>query len=127
METTNKIWVIIVDPFKKEVTRIKLDNDFDLLKKTIDLTTDDLIESVRLFSYPSTHVLCDENGRLKDNEKRYVQIGEHVFTGKCMLIGSEGSEFDSCKVKMTDVMPIIDFKAADYMDTPMALWIVKND
>jgi hypothetical protein len=126
MDNQNKIWVIVIDPFIKEVKRIKIDNDWELLKKTIDLDKDDLVEAVRLYSYPSTHVLCDENGRLKEGDKRYVQVGEHVYTGKVLLIGSEGEEFDSCKVKMTDVMPLIDFKNKDYMDSPIAMWLTNG-
>ena len=118
----NKIWVIVVDPFKKEVIKQKINNDLTSIKKLINLDDSELVESVRLYDYPVTYVLCDENGRLKSGDKRYVEIKNIVYTGKCVIIGLENHEFASCNIKMEYLSKIIDFKNRDYIDDWEKQW-----
>jgi len=115
MEQQSHNWVILIDPFTKEILRTKIDvSNLDSIKKMLGC---DYIESVTLYNYPMTHVLCDENGRVNSTEKaRYVKVGQHVYVNKIMLIGSEQSEFSDCLLKLKSMIDIVEFMPNDYKE-----------
>tara|TARA_R110002153_G_scaffold209534_1_gene362126 strand:+ start:14982 stop:15371 length:390 start_codon:yes stop_codon:yes gene_type:complete len=117
MEQQSHNWVIIIDPFTKEILRTKIETSLDNIKKILDC---DYIESVTLYNYPQTFVLCDENGRVNRKEKEeYTKIGSNVYVNKVMLIGAEQAEFADCLLKLEDVNHIIKFMPNDYDDNEL--------
>lgn len=116
-------WIILIDPFKKEISRIKQDvNNIDSIKKTLNC---EWLEQVTLLSYPKTMVLCDEMSRVDENSnKRYVQCGQHIYVNKIMLVGVENAEITDCKLSLQDANKLTDFKHKDYIDTPIGFnWL----
>jgi hypothetical protein len=76
--------VIIIDPEKREINYTSHSIDLKDIIKSLDCQ---LVEMIYLYSYPNVTVICDEEGRLKNNdEKYYVQLGEHIFVNKIMLV-----------------------------------------
>ena len=76
--------VIIIDPKKREIDYTSHETDLENIRKSLDCK---FIEMIYLFSYPNVTVICDEEGRLKNNDKKYyVRLGEHIFVNKIMLV-----------------------------------------
>ena len=114
MEQQSHNWVILIDPFKQEILRTKIDTSLDNIKKLLDCV---FIESVTLYNYPQTYVLCDENGRINRKDKeRYTKIGNNIYVGKVLLIGAEQSEFADCLLKLDSLGEIVQFMHKDYED-----------
>ena len=125
MAAKSKIKVIFIDKVTKEVTKKVIDYDWEHMKSMIGTS---IIEAVRILDYPLTYVLCDENGRLQEEEnKKYTQIHigpSIVFEGNLMLVGASGDEFDDCLVKLEDLIDKIEFKGDDYIDPPLDIQFI---
>ena len=93
-KTGNKYKVIIIDPAKHEINYTIHSLKLTDIYETLDCR---YIEMVNLYSYPSVTAICDEEARLKETQKHYVDIGGTIFANKLMLVslnrGTADDEF----------------------------------
>ena len=61
------------------------------------------IESLSLLSYPYTNIICDEEARIKNIDKRYFQLYDWVFVNDAIIIGSESGEFVDVRMQLDEV------------------------
>jgi hypothetical protein len=101
IETQNKCFAIICDAFKCETSYISIDASLEGLKKVLKC---DMIESVRLFDYPPTVMLLDEDARLRDIEHRHFRLYQWDLLDRAIIIGNHNGEFTDVEMKLNDVM-----------------------
>lgn len=106
MKNKDNHFVIICDAHSKETSYIKIDTNLDNIKSILDC---DMVESVRLHSYPSTYMLLDENARLRDIDHKYFRLYEWDLINKAIIIGIEHGEFTDVCLKLNDVMEHVNY------------------
>ena len=124
MEKKSKIWVIFINPTDQTIERKQIDHDWDLMKSMIDTR---IIEALRILDYPTTYVLCDEEGRLKGEDyQKFTKMTlgyENVYEGNLMLVGASRDEFDDCLLSLEQVKEAVEFMGDDYIDPPLDIQI----
>ena len=127
MSAQDKIVVGFIDPQKKTISKISIEND---LQKIYKLLNCEIIEAVPLHNVGQTerYVICDENGRLHEGKKYFTQIHDGpsiVFCGKLLLVGENKGDFTDCPYSIDDMKEIVEFKDDEYEDILMPPIIVK--
>ena len=106
-EKDNKCFVIFCDAFKKETSYMRVDATLEGLK---DLLKCEMIESVRLFDYPPTVILVDENARLSNIEHRRFSLYQWDLLDRAIIIGTHEGEFTDVKMQLNDVINHIKYE-----------------
>jgi len=107
----NKYKVIIIDPAKHEINYTLHTLKLADIYKTLNCR---YIEMVNLYSYPSVTAICDEEARLKETQKNYVDIGGTIFANKLMLVSlNRGTNAKSPNLAADD----------EFMDIDEGSWV----
>ena len=117
------IWVIRVDAHTKEISG---ELQSPTLKNLYKVLKTDMIQAVRLYSYPNVYMLMDENARVWcDEEKLYFNLDEWVLVNRVVLVGVNG-DGDWCSVNLTvaDIKDRVTFLPIDYIDEPLTMKVV---
>ena len=96
----NSVKAIICNAESKECTYTKIDPSLHNLKKILNCK---YIESLSLLSYPYTNIICDEEARIKNIDKKYFQLYDWVFVNDAIIIGSESGEFVDVRMQLDEV------------------------
>jgi len=118
------IWVIRIDAHTKEISgelqSPTLANLYKVLKT-------EMIQAVRLYSYPNVYMLMDENARVWcDEEKLYFNLDEWVLVNRVVLVGvDDKGDWCSVDLRLSDIKPRVTFLPIDYMDEPLDIEIVR--
>jgi len=105
---------LLIDPFNKKVTTVKVDTT-NTLKSMYKLIGCSMVEVVSLTQYADDDIWCDEEGLMKPRgEQRFFKIsnlpnGHHgVIAGRGLILGN-GGEGDtiSCDLSIEDILPRI--------------------
>tara|TARA_R110001592_G_scaffold93713_2_gene271885 strand:+ start:400 stop:774 length:375 start_codon:yes stop_codon:yes gene_type:complete len=122
--TDTRIWVIRVDAHTKEITGELQEPSLKNLYKVLKT---EMIQAVRLYSYPNVYMLMDENARVWcDEERLFFSLDEWVLVNRVVLVGID-SHGDWCSVdlKTSDIKPRVNFLPIDYIDEPITMQIVE--
>ena len=101
---------ILIDPFLKKVTTVKVENDLKDFYRHIGCS---MVEVVGLTQYSDDDIWVDEEGLLK-NDQRFFKVSDlpfnhhGVIAGRGLILGN-GGEGDtiSCDLSIEDVLPRI--------------------
>jgi hypothetical protein len=101
---------LLIDPFLKKVTNVKVENDLKDFYRHIGCS---MVEVVSLTQYSDDDIWVDEEGLLKRDQRFFkvsdLPFGHHgVIAGRGLILGNGGEgNTISCDLSIEDVLPRI--------------------